>query len=39
LGRFCSNFKIDANDAKPDENNADADKAIEAEADKTVEAY
>jgi hypothetical protein len=35
---FRSNFEINANDAKPDDDNADADEAIEAEADKTVKA-
>jgi hypothetical protein len=35
---FCSNFKINANDAKPDKDNADANEAIEVEADKTVKA-
>jgi hypothetical protein len=38
LGKFCSDFKINANDAKPDEDNADANEAIEVETDKTVEA-
>jgi hypothetical protein len=38
LGRFRSDFDIDANDAKPDKDNADANEAIEAKADKTVEA-
>jgi hypothetical protein len=38
LGKFCSDFEIDANDAKPDEDNADANEAIEAKANKTVKA-
>jgi hypothetical protein len=38
LGKLCSDFEINANDAKPDEDNADADEAIEAKADKTVKA-
>ena len=38
LGKFCSNFEIDANDSKPDDDNADANEAIEAKADKTVKA-
>jgi hypothetical protein len=38
LGKFCSNFEIDTNDAKPDKDNADTDEAIEAKANKTVEA-
>jgi hypothetical protein len=37
-GKFCSNFKIDANDAKPDKDNADANEAIEAKTNKTVKA-
>jgi hypothetical protein len=32
---FCSNFEIDVMDPKPDNNNADADETIEAEADKS----
>jgi hypothetical protein len=38
LGKFCSIFEIYANDAKPDEDNADAGKAIEAKANETIEA-
>jgi hypothetical protein len=37
LGKFRSDFKINANDAKPDEDNADAKEAIEAKNDETVE--
>jgi hypothetical protein len=36
LGKFCSNFEIDANDAKPDKDNADANEAIEAKTAKTI---
>ncbi len=38
LWLFCSNFEINANDAKPDNNSADANEAIEAKADEIVEA-
>jgi hypothetical protein len=38
LGKFHSDFEIDANDAKPDKDNADADEAIEAKTDETIEA-
>ncbi len=38
LRRFRSDFKINANDAKPDKDNADANEAIEVKADKTVQA-
>jgi hypothetical protein len=38
LGKFCLDFEIDAKVAKPDKDNADANEAIEAKADKTVKA-
>ncbi len=38
LGKYCSDFEINANDAKPDVDNADADEAIQAKTGETVEA-
>ena len=37
-GKFCFDFKLDANNAEADADKADAVEAIEAKADKTVKA-
>ena len=38
MGKFCFDFKLDANNAEADADKADAVEAIEAKANKTIEA-